>query len=242
MGFEVIPAIDLKGGKCVRLVQGDPARQTVSIDNPLAVARKWISEGARTLHIIDLDGAFKGVPENLRIIEQIVSTFKATTQLGGGIRSIEVASKLLDLGVDRVILGTAAINNPALVEELANKYGRDRVMVALDSKNSEVVVEGWTKRSGYRASKLARDFEFRGAGSILFTNVDVEGLVLGIDLEPIVEVVSAVKIPVIASGGVASLEDLIALKQTGARGVVVGTALYKNKFALRDAIEVVKEK
>ncbi len=240
MGFEVIPAIDLKGGKCVRLIQGDLSRETVSIADPVAVARKWVGEGASTLHIIDLDGAFRGIPQNLSIIEQIVTSFKVTTQMGGGIRSMETASKLLDLGVNRVILGTAAIKDPDLVKKIADKYGSRRVMVALDSRNEEVVVEGWTKSSGYKASKLAKQIERKGAGSILFTNVNVEGLVQGIDSRPIFEVVKAVEIPVIASGGVASIKDLLTIKQTNAKGVVVGTALYKNKFTLKAALEAVK--
>jgi phosphoribosylformimino-5-aminoimidazole carboxamide ribotide isomerase len=240
MPFEVIPAVDLKAGKCVRLIQGDPNRETISLADPVAVARKWVSEGARTLHLIDLDGAFKGVPENLEIVKQIISTLKAVIQLGGGIRSLEVASKLLDLGVNRVILGTAAIKNPDLVEALALEYGRERVMVALDSRDSEVFIEGWRKSSGYKAAELARIFEHKGAGSILFTNINVEGLADGVDVKPIFEVVKAVSIPVIASGGVAAVTDLIKIKQIGARGAVVGTALYKNKFTLKEAIEAVK--
>ncbi len=238
--FEVIPAIDLKAGKCVRLIQGDPDQETISIADPLAVARKWVSEGASTLHLIDLDGAFKGVPENLEIVKQIKSTLKVTIQLGGGIRSLEVASKLLDLGIGRVILGTAAIKNPSLVEALASEYGSERIMVALDSRDSEVLIEGWRKSSGYKAAELARQFEHRGAGSILFTNINVEGLVSGVDPKPISEVVKAVKIPVIASGGVGGIADLLRIKQTGAKGAVVGTALYINKFTLREAIEAVK--
>ncbi|MEM2933773.1 MAG: 1-(5-phosphoribosyl)-5-[(5-phosphoribosylamino)methylideneamino]imidazole-4-carboxamide isomerase [Methanocellales archaeon] len=238
--FEVIPAIDLKAGKCVRLMQGDPDRETISIADPIAVARKWISEGAATLHLIDLDGAFKGVPENLEIVKQIISTFKVTTQLGGGIRSLEVASKLLDLGVNRVILGTAAINNTSLVEALAMGYGSERVMVALDSRDGEVFIEGWRKSSGYKAADLAKEFESKGAGSILFTNINVEGLIRGVDPEPVFQVVKAVSIPVIASGGVATIADLLRIKQTGAKGAVVGTALYKNKFTLKEAVEAVK--
>lgn len=238
--FEVIPAIDLKAGKCVRLIQGDPDRETISIADPVAVARKWISEGACTLHIIDLDGALKGVPENLEIVKQIISNFKVTTQLGGGIRSIEIASKLLDLGINRVILGTAAIKNPSMVEALAMEYGSERIMVALDSRDREVYIEGWRKSSGYKAIELAKEFEARGAGSILYTNINVEGLTSGIDPKPVFEVVKAVSIPVIASGGVASIADLLTLKKTGAKGAVVGTALYKNKFTLKEAIEAVK--
>lgn len=237
MSFNVIPAIDLKGGKCVQLVQGVPGTEIVSIDDAVEVAADWVGQGAETLHIIDLDGAFSGQRRNAYILEEIVSKFDVDVQVGGGIRDYESAKYLLGLGIDRVILGTAAIKDPELVSRLAGEFGQKSVMVSLDSKNGEVVVEGWTASSGKYTVEMGVFFSKIGAGSILYTNVDVEGLLKGVDASPIKALTSNVSIPVIASGGVTTLEDLVKIKNTGAAGVVVGSALYKHLFTLREAID-----
>ncbi|MDP2845676.1 MAG: HisA/HisF-related TIM barrel protein, partial [Candidatus Methanoperedens sp.] len=156
--FRIIPAIDLKNKKCVSLVQGIPGTERVSLDDPLAVAAQWINEGASVLHLIDLDGAIEGERLNGSIIEAIVKKFKVEMQVGGGIRSKGDAAGLLSLGVDRVILGTAAINNPSLVAELASEFGNERIMVALDSKNGKVTTHGWAKQSDFTAVELGRKF------------------------------------------------------------------------------------
>ncbi|WP_406656152.1 1-(5-phosphoribosyl)-5-[(5-phosphoribosylamino)methylideneamino]imidazole-4-carboxamide isomerase [Methanolobus sp. ZRKC2] len=244
MSFEIIPAVDMRNGKCVQLVQGVPGSEMVSLDDPVAVAKDWISQGARTLHLIDLDGAIEGERQNAPIIEKIVKECKpmgVEIQVGGGIRSFEDAAGLLELGVDRVILSTAAINNPDLVKELADAFDNKHVNVALDSKNGKVSIEGWKKQSEHTAVEMGTKFENLGAGSLLFTNIDTEGLMQGVNTRPTEELVKSVKIPVIASGGVTSLDDLISIRKTGAVAVVVGSALYTGKFTLTEAINIINE-
>ncbi len=244
MVFEVIPAVDMKNGKCVQLVQGVPGSEMISLDDPVSVARDWVTQGARTLHLIDLDGAIDGKRKNAPTIKRIVRECKPLgmeIQVGGGIRSYENAAELLKMGVDRVILSTAAINNPQLVKELADAFGSKHINVALDSKNGKISIEGWKKQSEFTAVEMGIRFEELGAGSILFTNIDNEGLLKGVNTEPTEELVRSVNIPVIASGGVTGLDDLLALKKTGAKAVVVGSALYTGKFTLPEAINIISE-
>ncbi|KCZ71523.1 1-(5-phosphoribosyl)-5-((5-phosphoribosylamino)methylideneamino) imidazole-4-carboxamide isomerase [Candidatus Methanoperedens nitroreducens] len=236
--MKIIPAIDLKNKKCVSLVQGIPGTERVSLDDPLGIAARWVNEGASVLHLIDLDGAIDGHRLNSAMIESIVKDFNIETQVGGGIRSKEDAAALLDIGVDRVILGTAAINNPHLVEELACEFGGERIMVALDSRDGRVTTHGWTKYSTSTAVELGKKFEGSGAGSILFTDINTEGLLRGVNPKPTEELVRALKIPVIASGGITTLSDIEAIKRTGASGVVVGAALYVGKFTLHQALRL----
>ncbi|MDI6888236.1 MAG: 1-(5-phosphoribosyl)-5-[(5-phosphoribosylamino)methylideneamino]imidazole-4-carboxamide isomerase [Methanocellales archaeon] len=239
MSFEVIPAVDIKGGKCVQLVQGVPGTETVSLEDPVGVAMRWAEEGAKRLHLVDLDGAFEGTRKNAHLIEQIVETCPLAIQVGGGIRSYEEAVALLNLGVDRIIMGTAAVRDAMLVKRLVDEHGSKRIMTALDVKGGHVMIEGWKRSAGKDPVELGVKLEKLGAGFILFTNVNVEGLLRGIDPEPIRALVQAVHIPVIASGGVTSLDDLIAIRDAGAAGAVVGTALYKGNFTLREAMKVV---
>ena len=184
MSFEVIPAVDMRNGKCVQLVQGVPGSEMVSLDDPVAVAKDWVSQGAKTLHLIDLDGAIDGKRKNAPIIEKIVKECKPLgmkIQVGGGIRSFENAAELLNIGVDRAILSTAAINNPQLVKELADEFGSEHINVALDSKNGKIAIDGWKKESEFTAVEMGIKFEELGAGSILFTNIDSEGLLQGVN-------------------------------------------------------------
>ncbi|NOQ47982.1 MAG: 1-(5-phosphoribosyl)-5-[(5-phosphoribosylamino)methylideneamino]imidazole-4-carboxamide isomerase [Methanococcoides sp.] len=244
MSFEVIPAVDMKGGKCVQLVQGVPGSEMISLDDPVEVALDWVSQGARTLHLIDLDGAIEGNRTNAPIIKKIVEKCKPKgiyIQVGGGIRSFEDAAALLDIGIDKVILSTAALKDPELIKRLSDEFGSEHINVALDSKNGKISIEGWTKESEHTAVEMGSQFEEKGAGSILFTNIDSEGLLNGVDPKPTEELVNAVTIPVIASGGVTTLEDIVTLKNTGAAGVVVGSALYKKKFTLTEAIDIISD-
>ncbi len=236
--FEVIPAIDLRGGKVVQLVQGVPGTEMVSIDDYLGVAEDFIGQGARWLHIVDLDGAMSGDRKNARIVEDIIGHFNVKTEVGGGIRDYATARYLLEMGVTRVILGTAAIKEPGLVSEIAANYDDVSVMVSLDSRQGEVLVEGWKASSGKSTVEMGRLFEEMGAGSILYTNVDVEGLLKGVNESPVKELVSSVGIPVVASGGITMLQDVVTIKNTGAAGVVIGSALYKHLFTLREAIDI----
>jgi phosphoribosylformimino-5-aminoimidazole carboxamide ribotide isomerase len=237
MPFNVIPAIDLKDGKAVSLVQGVPGTGITPIDDPIEVAANWVGQGAKTLHIIDLDGALSGRRKNAYIMEEIISKFKVDVQVGGGIRDYDTAKYLLDMGIDRVILGTAAIRDPPLVRKLSDDFGSDAIIVSLDSKKGEVLVEGWTAGSGKGTVEMGQFFEKQGAGSILFTDVDVEGLLKGVNVSPISKLTQAVGIPVIASGGVTTIDDIINIKKAGAAGVVVGAALFRGNFTLREAID-----
>ncbi|MDV0447901.1 1-(5-phosphoribosyl)-5-[(5-phosphoribosylamino)methylideneamino] imidazole-4-carboxamide isomerase [Methanosarcinaceae archaeon Ag5] len=243
MVFEIIPAVDMKNGKCVQLVQGVPGSEMVSLDDPAAVALSWVGKGAKTLHLVDLDGAFEGKRRNGPIIEDIVSRAKplgVQIQIGGGIRSFEDAAHLLSLGADRVILSTVAMKNPQIVRDVSASFGKESVVVGLDSKNGYVAIEGWTEISKEKAVDVGKKFEDLGAGYILFTNIDSEGLLKGVDTNPTKELVDSVTIPVIASGGVTTIDDLFKLKKIGAYGAVVGSALYTNKFTLEDAISALK--
>lgn len=241
--FEVIPAVDMRGGKCVQLVQGVPGSEIVSLDDPVEAALDWVRKGAKTLHLVDLDGAIEGERKNAPIIEKIVSACQekgVQIQVGGGIRSFEDAASLLELGVSRAILGTAALQNPDLVKQLSNAFGSERVTVALDAKNGKISIKGWTEECSQTPVEMGRKFEELGAGSLLFTNIDTEGLMQGVNPVPTKELVESVSIPVIASGGVSSLQDLQVLKKTGASGVVVGSALYTGRFTLEAAIEIIR--
>jgi phosphoribosylformimino-5-aminoimidazole carboxamide ribotide isomerase len=236
MSFAFFPAVDLRGGKCVQLVGGVPGTEVVALDNPLAQAERWAAEGADHLHIIDLDGAIQGKRINAPILREIVKKLDLFIQVGGGIRSKEDVQEVLDLGVDRAILGTAALNEPDLVESLAEEHGSERIMVALDVKRGDVTSEGWQKTIGKRTVELGTLFQEKGAGSILFTNIDVEGRQKGVDLAPTRELVRAVKIPVIAAGGVTSVEDVFALRDVGAAGAVAGTAIYTGRLSVRQTL------
>ena len=240
MDFAFFPAVDLRGGKCVQLVGGVPGTEVVALDDPLFQAERWVAEGADHLHIIDLDGAILGKRINAPILKQMVKKLDLFIQVGGGIRSEEDVSEVLDIGVDRAILGTAALREPDIVSRLADRHGKERIMVALDVKKGDVTSEGWQKQMGQKAVELGRLFEKKGAGSILFTNIDVEGQQKGIDLEPTRNLVSAVGIPVVAAGGVTEIEDVLALRQAGAAGAVAGTAIYTGKLSVSRTLEALR--
>ena len=240
MDFAFFPAVDLRGGKCVQLVGGVPGTEVVALDDPLFQAERWVAEGADHLHIIDLDGAILGKRINAPILKQMVRKLDLFIQVGGGIRREEDVSEILDIGVDRAILGTAALREPDIVSRLADRYGKERIMVALDVKKGDVTAEGWQRQMGCKAVELGRLFEEKGAGSILFTNIDVEGQQKGIDLDPTRNLVSAVGIPVVAAGGVTEIGDVLALRQAGAAGAVAGTAIYTGKLSVHQTLEALR--
>ena len=233
----IIPAVDIKNGKCVQLVQGKPGTEQVVIENPELVAEGWENKGAEILHVINLDGAFGNSSKNLEVVEKILKTVSIPVQLGGGIRTIKDAVNLLELGIERVILGTMAVESPENVELLSKEFGRDRILVALDSKDSRVVVKGWTEKTKQNAPELGISLQKKGAGGILFTNVDVEGLMKGFNMDPLLELLNAVEIPVIYSGGVTSIKDVEKLSKTNTYGVVIGSALYKGKINFEDTLK-----
>ena len=233
----IIPAVDIKNGKCVQLVQGKPGTEQIVIENPEIVAEDWENKGAEILHVINLDGAFGNSSKNLDVVKKILNTVSIPVQLGGGIRTIEDAENLLNIGIEKVILGTMAVESPEKVEKLANEYGSSRTIVALDSKEGNVVVKGWTEKTEKSAPEIGVELQKRGAGGILFTNVDVEGLMKGFNINPLLELLKAVDIPVIYSGGVTSLNDIEELSATNVYGVVIGSALYKGEINFEDTLK-----
>ncbi|WP_436902272.1 1-(5-phosphoribosyl)-5-[(5-phosphoribosylamino)methylideneamino]imidazole-4-carboxamide isomerase [Halovenus halobia] len=239
MNFEVIPAVDMQDGEVVQLVGGERGTETTYGD-PVDAATEWVEAGAETLHLVDLDGAFEGKRANADAIDAIVDACDVDLQLGGGIRTAADARRLLDRGIDRVILGTAAVETPEIVGEIDDTHS-GTVVVSLDAKEGEVVVSGWQEGTGLDPVEAAQRYEDLGAGAILFTNVDVEGQLDGVRTEPVERLAAAVDIPVIASGGVATIEDILALREAGASAVVVGSALYEGNFTLAAARDAVSE-
>ena len=233
--FEVVPAVDVEDGETVQLVGGERGTGRRHGD-PVAAAERWVAAGARTLHLVDLDGAFEGERQNAETIARIAERVDVDLQVGGGIRTEADALSLLDAGVDRVILGTAAVEEPELVARVSDSYP-DGVLVSLDASEGEVVVSGWTEGTGVDPAEAAARYEDLGAAGLLFTDVDVEGRMAGVRADRVRRVVEATAIPVVASGGVASLDDVRALREAGAAAVVVGTALYEGAFTLREAID-----
>ncbi len=231
--MEVIPAVDMKDGDCVQLVQGDEDTAK-RYGDPVESARRWVDEGAERLHVVDLDGAIDGERRNARHVRRIVEETGVSVQVGGGVRSVEDATTLFEAGADRVVMGTAAMENPPLVGRVAE---RGEVVVSLDARDGEVVVEGWKEGAGVSPVEAARRFENEGASAFLFTNVDDEGLLEGVSVEPVEALVEAVEVPVIASGGVTTTDDVAALRDAGASAVVVGTAFYEGHMSYAEAEE-----
>lgn len=232
----IIPAVDIKNGKCVQLIQGKPGTEQVVLENPHKIAKSWENKGANTLHIIDLDGAL-GTQDNTSIVKKIVEIIDVPIQMGGGIRDINYAKKLLDIGIDRIIIGTMAIKEPENIKKLSDEYGEERIMVSLDSKDGEVVIKGWTEKTNKSATEFAQFLEEYGAGSILFTNVDYEGLLKGFNEQPVIDLVNSVNIPVVYSGGISTIKDIEKLQNTGVKGIVVGSAIYKGAIDFKEALK-----
>ena len=239
----VIPAIDLKSGACVRLEQGLMDKETVFNHNPAAQALEWQSHGAELLHIVDLDGAFAGKPQNRPAIEAIVQSIDIPVQLGGGVRDIAIIEAYLSLGVSRVIIGTAAQRNPGLVREACLKFP-GRIVVGIDAKNGMAAVQGWAEVTNVTAIELARKFEDCGVTAIIYTDISRDGMLIGPNLEATRLLAESVSIPVIASGGVSSLEDieeLMMIEQSGVTGVITGRAIYTGAFELSEAIALTRK-
>ncbi|KZX11696.1 1-(5-phosphoribosyl)-5-[(5-phosphoribosylamino)methylideneamino]imidazole-4-carboxamide isomerase [Methanobrevibacter filiformis] len=232
----IIPAVDIKNGKCVQLVQGKPGTEQIQIENPEKVAKSWEDEGANVIHVIDLDGAIDN-KTNLIAIKKILDEISVPIQLGGGIRTIKYAKELLNLDIERLIIGTMAFEDKDIIAKLSKEYGSERIMVSLDSKDSEVVIKGWKEKIGKKPAEVSLEFEKLGAGSILFTNVDVEGLLNGFYTEPVLELLKTVNIPIVYSGGITTLNDIEKLSKTGVQGIVIGSALYKNKINFKESLK-----
>jgi phosphoribosylformimino-5-aminoimidazole carboxamide ribotide isomerase len=232
------PAIDLKGGQCVRLVRGDMTRATVFNADPAAQARDFAAAGCRWLHLVDLDGAFAGSPMNAAAVEAILAAVDVPCQLGGGIRDLGTIDGWLAKGIARVILGTVALKNPALVREACARHP-GRIAVGIDARGGKVATEGWAEVSEIAATDLARRFADAGVAAIIYTDIDRDGMLAGVNVEATAALARAVPIPVIASGGVASLDDLnalLAVEQDGVAGVISGRALYDGRLDLAAAL------
>jgi phosphoribosylformimino-5-aminoimidazole carboxamide ribotide isomerase len=241
--MQLIPAIDLRGGKCVRLFKGEREKETVYSTNPVEVALKWQSEGAAHLHLVDLDGAFEGRPVNSAVISAIASVLHIPLQLGGGIRDAENVGRALELGVSKVILGTAAVEKPKMVKELVDCY-QDRIIVGIDARDGIVAVKGWVEDSQRKAVDFALEMQDLGVREIIYTDISRDGTLEGPNYHAMEEMAKALGIQLIASGGVSSLEDLRLLKgleHLGITGVIVGQALYSGKFTLKEALMVFEE-
>jgi len=234
--MEVIPAIDLRGGRCVRLLQGDYDRETVFSDDPVEMARHWEEQGAPRLHVVDLDGAREGQPRNLSVVADICEAVGIPVQLGGGIRDELGARRALDLGVQRVIIGTAALNH-AVAQALASELG-ESLVVGIDAKDGMVAVRGWLEATHTKAVNLARELVGLGVRWIVFTDIESDGMLKGANIAAMQEMIERVpEAHVIASGGVTTVADVRRLKEAGAAGAIIGMALYTGTLSLREALE-----
>ena len=236
----VIPAIDLKDGKCVRLLQGKKEEVTVYSDDPAEMARHWVELGAKLLHVVDLDGAFTGEQTNFHTIRDIRRSIHIPLQIGGGIRNIRRIEKLINLGVDRTIIGTSAVKNPEIVKEACDAFP-GKVLVGIDAKEGKVAVKGWIEITELDAIEFAKEMEGMGAAGIIYTDISRDGMLTGPNIDAIEKMVTSVKIPVIASGGVSKIDDIKNLMQIdNLWGVITGKALYSGALDLKQAIEISK--
>ncbi len=233
--MRIFPAVDILGGRCVQLVQGKRESATAYGD-PLSCATRWIDAGADALHVVNLDGAFGDAGANVDLIRTLVKTTGIEIELGGGIRSVEDAARWIETGVSRIILSTLAVREPECVSQLAREFGSERVMAGVDAKGGQVAIHGWQETAGDYLSWAER-FESLGAGSLLYTNVDVEGLQQGIRMDPVGSLIRRVDVPVVVAGGVSCRSDVTALRDCGAYGAVLGSALYSGKITLQEALE-----
>ena len=232
----ILPAIDLIGGRCVRLRQGDYSRETVFDEDPAAVARRFEAAGAAWLHVVDLDGARLGEPKNVDTIRAIVSAVRMSVEVGGGIRTTQAAADLLGMGVHRVIVGTRAVREPEWLAEIAGKFP-GRVALGLDAKSGRVAVEGWQRRAGRTAAEVAGSAAGLPLAAIIYTDIARDGMMVGPNVEATAELVKATRLPVIASGGVTTADDVRRLKKAGAAGAIIGRALYEGKMTLEAALQ-----
>ena len=239
----IYPAIDIRGGRCVRLTEGRFDAETVFADDPAEMALKWARLGAEFLHLVDLDGALAGEGRNVPVIERILKSVSIPVQVGGGIRNLETIEKLLSLGVTRLILGSAAVKNPQLVEEACKKYP-GHIAVGIDAKNGEVAIEGWGQGSGVAATELAKQMAAYGVETVIYTDISRDGMLSGVNVEATAALARVCGVPIIASGGVASLEDIRrvkAVESDGVQGCIIGKAIYTGAVDLKAALALAKE-
>lgn len=240
----IIPAVDIKGGKCVRLEQGFMDRETIFSDYPEEMALQWERKGAKRLHLVDLDGAVQGIPFNKKVIRNVVDRVSIPVQLGGGIRDLDTIEGYINLGIDQIIIGTVAYKDPDLVETACKRYP-GRIIVGIDSKDSYVSVEGWTEPTNIIAIDLAKRFEDMKINSIIYTDIKRDGMKRGPNIDAIREFATAINIPLIAAGGISSIKDIenmAELEEDGLSGIIVGRALYDGSIRLEQAINTLRKR
>jgi len=235
--MKIYPAIDISRGKCVRLIQGLRQQETIYGNDPVEVAQKWMHEGAKRLHIVDLDGAFDDNTNNAHIIKKIAENVNIPIQIGGGIRSLERLRLIFDMGVKRVILGTAAIEKPDFVEEVVSLY-EDRIAIGIDAKEGKVAIRGWMRDSEVDVIELALKMKKIGVKTVIYTDISRDGMLTGPNIEATARLIESTGLDVIASGGISSLDDLVKLKLIDVSGVIIGKALYNKNFSLKDALKL----
>jgi len=241
----IIPAIDIKDGRCVRLKQGDMSDATVFSEDPAGMARHWLGQGARRLHVVDLNGATSGKPKNEAVIKKLIQAVGADLpiQLGGGIRDLDTIENYLDLGVSYVVIGTAAVKNPGFLQDACTAFS-GHVMVALDAKDGKVAVEGWSKMTGHDVLDLARKFENYGVESIIYTDIGRDGMLSGVNIDATIKLARELRTPVIASGGLTNLGDIEALckvESEGITGVITGRAIYQGTLDFKQALSLAEK-
>lgn len=238
--MNIYPAVDIKGGKCVRLIQGDFDKETVYLENPVEAAKMWQDQGAKWIHVVDLDGAKSGTPSNVDVIKNIRKALSANIQVGGGIRNMSTVENYLNLGVNRVIFGSSAITNLSLVKETIDRFGADKVAVGIDVRQNQVAIEGWTKSSGIAIEKVLGQLKDMGVKTIIYTDISRDGMMKGPNFTGIEKVLSFGDFSVIASGGISSMQDLKQLalyENKGLEGAIIGKALYSGALDLKTVLK-----
>jgi len=238
--MEIIPAIDLRWGQCVRLYQGDYERETVYSEDPLEVALHWQDLGAPRLHVVDLDGALAGIPANLGVINGIAALIDIPMQVGGGIRTLGMAEKILGMGVERIILGTAAVQDPGLVAQVSATLGAQAVIVGVDARNGRIAVKGWRENTALTPLELVEDMARLGVERFIFTDIVRDGTLTEPNFRAVAELVSKTGLKILASGGISSIEHLKRLAETGVEGAIIGRALYTGAIDLREALAEIR--
>jgi len=233
--MEIIPAIDIRGGRCVRLYQGDYAQETVFNEDPVTAALTWYSQGARWLHIVDLDGAVSGEPKNIDVVRQIIRETGLSVELGGGIRREKVAEELLRQGMSRIVLGTAAIEGRELITKLCQRFG-EAIAVSLDARDGKIAIRGWQKNTVSEVLQLSREMVAAGARRFIYTDIERDGTLAGPNLDMITGLLTETNVPVIVAGGISRLEHLRRISELGAEGAIIGKALYTGDINLGEAI------
>tara|TARA_B100000686_G_scaffold322012_1_gene375292 strand:+ start:627 stop:1361 length:735 start_codon:yes stop_codon:yes gene_type:complete len=239
----LIPAVDIKGGKCVRLIQGKADKETIYSEDPVAIACHWDEVGANTIHVVDLDGAFKGLPENFSIVKDIINSSSVNIQVGGGIRNMESVERYIDLGASHIVLGTIAFKDPDFVATAAKRFP-DKIVVGIDSRHGNVAIKGWVEVSNKEARDFAKIFEDFGIAGFVFTDIGRDGMLEGPNIPAIKAFTKSTNTPVIASGGVSRIKDissLLALKPLGVKGIIIGKSLYDKTVDFKEALKLMSE-